>query len=42
VVDFEEKVADASQLERVSALAQMHAAFVRDVSAAYIKTAASC
>ena len=37
LVDFEEKVAGASQLEWVSALAQTHAAFVRDVSAAYLK-----
>ena len=39
LVDFEEKVAGASQLEWVSALAQTHAAFVRDVSAAYTKAA---
>jgi hypothetical protein len=37
LVDFEEKVAGASQLEWVSALAQTHAAFVRDVSAAYLR-----
>jgi hypothetical protein len=37
LVDFEEKVAGASQLEWVSALAHPHAAFVRDVSAAYLK-----
>ena len=39
LVDFEEKVAGASQLEWVSALAQTHASFVRDVSAAYTKAA---
>jgi predicted RNA-binding Zn ribbon-like protein len=39
MVDFEEKVAGASQLEWVTALAQTHAAFVRDVSAAYTKAA---
>ena len=39
LVDFGEKVAGASQLEWVSALAQMHAGFVRDVSAAYTKAA---
>ena len=37
LVDFEEKVAGASQLEWVTALAQTHAAFVRDVSNAYTK-----
>jgi predicted RNA-binding Zn ribbon-like protein len=39
LVDFEEKAAGASQLEWVSALAQTHASFVRDVSAAYTKAA---
>ena len=39
LVVFEEKVAGASQLEWVSALAQTHAAFVRDVSAAYTRAA---
>ena len=39
LVDFEEKVAGAIQLEWVSALAQTHAAFVRDVSAAYTRAA---
>lgn len=39
LVDFEEKVAGASQLEWVSALAQTHAAFVRDLSSAYTKAA---
>jgi hypothetical protein len=39
LVDFEEKVAGASQLEWVSALAQTHAGFVRDVSSAYTKAA---
>lgn len=39
MVDFEEKVAGASQLEWVTALAQTHATFVRDVSSAYTKAA---
>jgi hypothetical protein len=39
LVEFEERVAGASQLEWVSALAQTHAAFVRDVSAVYTKAA---
>ena len=39
LVDFEEKAAGATQLEWVTALAQTHAAFVRDVSAAYTKAA---
>ena len=39
LVEFEEKVAGATQLEWVSALAQTHAAFVRDVSAVYTKAA---
>ena len=39
LVDFEEKVAGATQLEWVSALAQTHAAFVRDVSSAYTRAA---
>src|SRR5689334_25092593 len=39
MVDFEEKVAGASQLDWVSALAQAHAGFVRDMSAAYTKAA---
>jgi hypothetical protein len=39
LVTFEEKAAGASQLEWVSALAQTHASFVRDVSTAYTKAA---
>jgi len=39
LVDFEERVADASPLQWVSALAHAHAAFVRDISAAYTKAA---
>ena len=39
MVDFEEKVAGASQLDWVSALAQAHAGFVRDMTAAYTKAA---
>jgi hypothetical protein len=37
MLDFQEKVAGASQLDWVSALASTHAQFVQDVSAAYIK-----
>jgi Asp/Glu/hydantoin racemase len=37
MLDFQEKVAGASQLEWVSALASTHAQFISDVSAAYIK-----
>ncbi len=39
LVDFEEKVASASQLEWVSALATTHAKFIADVSASYTKAA---
>jgi len=39
LVDFEEKVGNASQLEWVSALASTHAKFVTDVSAAYTQAA---
>lgn len=39
MVDFEEKVAGASHLEWVSALAQTHTSFVHDVSTAYTKAA---
>jgi hypothetical protein len=39
LVDFEQKVAGASQLEWVSALASTYASFVQDVSAAYTKAA---
>ena len=42
LVDFEEKVASASQLEWVSALASTHAKFVTDVSALTPKPPASC
>jgi hypothetical protein len=37
MLDFQEKVAGASQLDWVSALASTHAQFVQDVSAAYVK-----
>jgi len=37
MLDFQEKVAGASQLDWVSALANTHAQFIKDVSAAYIK-----
>lgn len=39
LVDFEQKVAGASQLEWVNALAQTHASFVQDVTAVYTKAA---
>lgn len=39
LVDFEEKVASASQLDWVSALATTHAKFISDVSASYTKAA---
>jgi hypothetical protein len=39
LVDFEQKIAGASQLEWVSALASTYATFVQDVSAAYTKAA---
>jgi hypothetical protein len=39
LVDFEEKVASASQLDWVSALATTHAKFITDVSASYTKAA---
>jgi hypothetical protein len=39
LVDFEQKVAGASQLDWVGALAQTHASFVNDLSAAYTKAA---
>jgi hypothetical protein len=38
-LDLEEKVAGATRMEWVSALAQTHAAFLRDVSAAYLQAA---
>ena len=37
LIGLEEKVAHASQLEWVSAIAQMHAKVVRDISGAYTK-----
>ena len=37
LVDFEEKVATASQIDWVSALATTHAKFVGDLSASYTK-----
>jgi hypothetical protein len=39
MVEFEEKVASASQLDWVSALATTHATFIGDVSASYTKAA---
>jgi hypothetical protein len=39
MVDFEEKVASATQLDWVSALATTHAKFIGDVSASYTKAA---
>jgi hypothetical protein len=37
MLDFQEKVTNANQLDWVSALAATHAQFIQDVSAAYIK-----
>lgn len=39
MVDFEDKVASASQLDWVSALATTHAKFVTDLSTSYTKAA---
>jgi hypothetical protein len=39
MVEFEDKVASASQLDWVSALATTHAKFISDVSASYTKAA---
>jgi hypothetical protein len=39
MLDFEQKVAGASQLDWVSAIASTYALFVQDVSAAYTKAA---
>ena len=39
LVDFEEKVASATQLDWVSALATTHAKFIADVSTSYTKAA---
>jgi hypothetical protein len=39
MVDFEQKIGNASQLEWVSALASTHARFVQDVSSSYTAAA---
>lgn len=39
LVDFEEKVADASQLDWISALAKAHTNFVNEVSSAFTTAA---
>jgi hypothetical protein len=39
MIDFEQKVAGASQLDWVSAIAETYATFVQDVSSAYTKAA---
>jgi hypothetical protein len=39
LVDFEERAAGASQLDWVSNIAEAHAKFVQDVSAAYVSAA---
>ena len=39
MLDFQEKVAGASQLDWVSALASTHAQFIQDISGAYTKAA---
>jgi hypothetical protein len=39
MLDFEQKVAGASQLDWVTALAETHVRFVQDLSGAYIKAA---
>jgi hypothetical protein len=39
LVEFQEKAAGASQLDWVSNIAQAHAKFVQDVSAAYVSAA---
>ena len=39
LVDFEQKIAGASNLDWVTALAQTHATFVQDVTAVYTKAA---
>lgn len=41
LVDFEQKTADASQLDFVSALASAHATFMTDVSSAFTNAARS-
>lgn len=39
LVEFQERAAGASQLDWVSSIAQAHAKFVQDVSAAYVSAA---
>ena len=39
LVEFQERAAGASQLDWVSTIAQAHAKFVQDVSAAYVTAA---
>jgi hypothetical protein len=39
MIDFEKQMANASQLDWVSALANTHAQFIKDVSASYIEAA---
>jgi hypothetical protein len=39
LVEFQERAADASQLDWVSSIATAHAKFVQDVSAAYVSAA---
>ncbi len=39
LVDFQEKAANATQLDWVSTIASAHAKFVQDVSAAYVNAA---
>ena len=39
LIDFEEKVASATQLDWVSALAATHAKFIHDVSSSYTQAA---
>jgi predicted RNA-binding Zn ribbon-like protein len=39
LVDFQNRAAGASQLDWVSSIAQAHAKFVQDVSAAYVSAA---
>ena len=41
LVEFEERAAGASQLDWVSSIAQAHAKFVQDVTAAYVSAARS-
>jgi hypothetical protein len=39
LVDFEERAAGASQLDWVASIAQAHAKFVQEISAAYVSAA---